>query len=285
MRGTPLLALFFVVVLCLGHGCATAGGGGGGGGVPTPPTETHRRRLNQVVGESRGPARLVVEYDPRRKPVGPPTLHTFNLQLEENVTAVDSKGAQVTARLTEVVGQSGEPQLTDQLALALDDLKISFRRSDKGAVRDLKIDGLRAPLEPHLARAIVLTLFGAARGANVPERSIGVQDDWTVDSETELVGVTARVHSFYTLLERHDEELRFRAKGKLEAIGSVGTVRRKIDGETFSDETLDLAKGNLLSGEYELSYKVEDEPPGDLAGVGRTRVRAERGAIAQGKPR
>lgn len=256
-----------------------------GGGVTTTPISEHRRKLVQVVGETRGPARLVVEYDPRRKPVGPPTLHTFSMQVEEKIASVDGKGAAITARLTEAVGASGEPQLTDQLALALDDLKISYRRNEKGAVRDLKISGLRAPLEPHLARAIVLTLFGAARGANIPDRSIDVQDDWTVDADCELVGLTGHLHTFYTLLDRQGDELRFRGKGKIEAIGAVGAVRRRIDGETFSDETVDLASGALVSAEYELSYKVDDEPFGDLAGVGRTRIRAERGNAAKLKAR
>ena len=259
-----------VTMLACGHS--------GGGGTTTATSDSRTaRRMQQAVGNARGPARLLIEFDPRRRPVGPATLHTFTLQLEEKITAVDRQGAQVTARLIDVVGVSGEPALTDQLALALDDLKISFRRNDRGAIRDLKIDGLRPPLEAHLARAIVVTLFGANRGPSLPEKAIGLQDDWTTDTDSELAGLTAHLHSFYTLLEKRDDELHFRAKGKLEAIGSVGTTRRKIEGETFSDETVDLQHGSVLRAEYEWSYAVEDDPPADGAGVGRTRIRAERG--------
>ena len=237
------------------------------------------------VGTTRTPARVVLEVDPRRKPVGPGTLHTFQLQLEETVTAQDMHSVSVAARLVDVVGASGEPSVSDQLALALDDLRITFRRTDRGAIEELRVESIHAPLEAYTARTVVFTLLGGARGAVLPKKSIGVQDDWTAQTDAELVGLTAHLRWFYTLLDKRDDVLRFRQKGRIEAIGSISDTRRLLTGDTFSDETVDLSKGTILSGEYEWSYTVEDDPFGEIAGVGKTRVRAERGAAVKALPR
>jgi hypothetical protein len=255
-------------------GCANRTGGSGETGTVGP-------RLRHAVGETRTPARLVVEVDNRRKPVGPATLHTFNLVLEERIDSVDGGEASVQARMLEAVGASGEPQLSDKLALALDELKVSFRRTTRGEVRDLKIDGLRAPLDENTARAIVSTLFGAGRGPCLPDRNAALQDDWTVETDDDVVGLTAHLRHFYTLLEKRTDAVRVRAKGRVEAIGSLGSTRRHLEGETFSDEILDLRRGIVLSGEYEWSVTVDDDPPGDLPGAGRTKIRAERGLAAK----
>lgn len=258
------------------------------GCVTTTRTSTSTRssdssgyRYKQPVGTTRTPARIVLEVDPRRKPVGPATLHTFTLQLEETVTAQDTHSVSVAARLIDVVGASGEPALSDQLALALDDLRITFRRTDRGAIEELRIESIHAPLEAYTARTIVFTLLGGARGAVLPQKSIGVQDDWTAQTDAELVGLTAHFRWFYTLLEKHGDVLRFREKGRIEAIGSISDTRRQVTGDTFSDETVDLSKGSIVSGEYEWSYVVDDDPAGDIAGTGKTHVRAERGAAVK----
>jgi hypothetical protein len=147
-------------------------------------------------------------------------------------------------------------------------------------VQALRIEGVRPPLDAPTARAVVFTLFGAGRGNCLPEKSVGLQDDWTVEADEELVGLSAHLRQFYTLLEKRAEVLRIRAKGKIEAIGSISATRRRVEGESFSDETIDLQHGVVVSGEYEWSITVDDEPAGDLPGVGRTRVRAERGLAA-----
>ncbi len=253
-------------------------------------TQTNQKpagpRLSHRVGMERSPARLVLEVDLRKKPVGPATLHTFNLSIEEKVNSIEQGSALVSARLVDVVGASGEPQLSDQLALALDDLKISFRRTDRGEILDLKIEGVRRPLDEPTVLAIVTTLFGAARGPCLPESEVALQDDWTVEADAEVVGVTTHQRHFYTLIGQQGSERQIREKGHIEGVGTNGRVRRTVSGETFSNETVNLQKGLVLSAEYEWSAHVEDEPgDSEKPGVGRTRVRVERGAAAQAQKR
>lgn len=278
--GLPVLGLRVLGALALAVSL-TACASNRGGGATNPNAGNDGPQLRLAVGEVRSQARLVLEVDPRQKPVGPATLHTFNLNLEERTVSVDDSGAKIEARLVEAVGASGEPKLSDQLALALDDLKISFRRTRWGAVQGLRIEGVHPPLDPPTARAVVFTLFGAGRGATLPLKSVGVQDDWTLEATDEIVGLTAHVRMFYTLLDKRSDVLRIRGKGKIEAIGSVGATRRRVNGESYSDEIFDLQKGTITSGEYEWNIGVDDDPFGELPGVGRTRVRAERGLAAQ----
>jgi hypothetical protein len=270
--GGPLGLLAAVAVLggCPGH-TQTA----------RPANAPKGPRIRLGVREERSPARLVLEVDPRRKPVGPATLHTFSFSIEEKVSSPEGGRAQVAVRFIEVVGASGEPQLSDQMALAMDDLKISFSRGARDDVQDLKIDGLRAPLDEPTVHAIVFTLFGAGRGPQLPDRPVGALDDWTIEADTEIVGLTAHQRYFYTLVAEQGPVLQIREKGHVEGIATINGSRRKIDGDTFSDESLDLERGVVVGGEYEWTAAVEEEPPAaqETPGIGRIRVRAERGRI------
>jgi hypothetical protein len=238
-------------------------------------------RIHLGAREERTPARLVLEIDPRRRPVGPATLHTFTFTIEEKVADSEGGRALVNVRFIEVVGASGEPQLSDQMALAMDDLKISFSRGPRADVQDLKIAGLHSPLDEPTVHAIVFTLFGAGRGPQLPERRVSVLDDWTIEADTEIVGLTAHQRYFYTLVAEQGRVVRIREKGHVEGIATINGSRRRIDGDTFSDESLDLERGVVVGGEYEWSAVVEEDPPAaqETPGVGRIRVRGERGRV------
>ena len=87
-----------------------------------------------------------------------------------------------------------------------------------------------------------------------------------------------------SLLEEKGRTLKVREKGHAEGISTLANgARRKIDGDTFSEELLDLEGGTIVSGEYEWTVAIVDEPPSghEPDGVGRTRIRAERGEVAQ----
>jgi hypothetical protein len=233
------------------------------------------------AGLERSPARLVLEIDPRKKPTGPATLHTFNLSLEETTSAVGPDAATISARLVDVVGASGEPQLSDQLALALDDLKITFRRTARAEVLDLKIEGVRKPLDEPTVRAIVTTLFGAARGPSLPDHEVALQDEWTVEATTDVVGVPTHQTHDYRLVASEGSRWQLREKGRIDGASALGSQRRRVTGDTFADETLDLQRGVVVSAEYEWNVRVDDESgESETPGVGRTRVRAERGTAA-----
>ena len=256
---------------------------------PAHPANAPRGpRIRLAEREDRAPARLVVEVDPRRKPVGPATLHAFTFTIEEKVAPPEEGRALVNVRFIEVVGQSGEPQLSDQMALAMDDLKISFSRGARGDVRDLRIDGMRPPLDAPLVHAIVFTMFAAGRGPQLPDKPVGPLDDWTVEADTEIVGLTAHQRYFYTLVAEQGAVLEIREKGHVEGIATINGARRKLDGDTFSDESIDIERGSVASGEYEWTAFIDDESPSaqETPGTGHVRVRAERGrAVTDRKKR
>ena len=257
-----------------------------GGSVKNPPDvrPSGGPRMRQHAGDERSPVRLVLEVDPRRQASSPATLHTFTLSVEERVTAPEDGVASVSARLVDVAGASGDPQLSDRLALALDDLKISFRRTDRGDIQALKVEGAHAPLDEGTARAVVMTLFGAGRGPHLPEKNVLAQDDWTIEADTEILGVVTHMRHFYTLVVSKPDELQLRTKGHMEGITSLGNVRRSVNGDTFAEETLDPSRGVIVSGEYEWTQQVDDDPADrDTPGVGKIHVRVERGLIAQQK--
>jgi hypothetical protein len=244
-------------------------------------------RLRLVETVDRTHAKMLMEIDPRRHPEGPATLHTFTFTLEEKVGAPVEGRAPVLVRFMEVVGTSGEPDLSNQYALALDELKLSFWRDTRGASTELKIDGLRAPLDSTTAKAIAFTLIGVGHGPRLPDRSVNALDDWTIEADTELVGITAHERYFYTLTSENGPLLQIREKGHVEGIATVGSARRKLDGDTFSLESIDIDRGLVAGGEYEWTSVVTEEPAGmnEPEGLGRVRLRLERGTAVDAKRR
>jgi hypothetical protein len=251
--------------------------------APAPHTEHHAAagpRLHLTAGEERTPGRLVLEIDTRIHPVGPATLHTFRFTIEEKTDPPTRSHARVHARLVEVEGASGQPKLSDRLALAMDDLKLSFTRNERGETYDLQIEDLRDPLNEPMVRAIAYTLFGVERGPRLPEQPRQAQDDYQVEQDIDILGVTVHQRHFFTFLGERGGEVSVREKGHAEGIATTSSgSRRKIDGDTFSKETFDLDRGTIVSGEYEWTVVVEDDPlqSRETPGVGKTHVRAERG--------
>jgi hypothetical protein len=262
------------------------------GGCPGE-TQVHRARaprgprLRLVETVERTPAKMLMEIDPRRHPEGPATLHTFTFTLEEKVGAPVDGRAPVLVRFHEVVGSSGEPDLSNQYALALDELKLNFWRDTRGAASELKIEGLRAPLDTTTAKAIAFTLLGIGHGARMPERAVSPLDDWTIEADTELVGLTAHERYFYTLVAENGPVLQIREKGHVEGIATLAGARRKLDGDTFSLESIDIDRGVVAGGEYEWTSMVQEEPAGmnEPEGLGRLRLRFERGTAVDAKRR
>jgi hypothetical protein len=228
---------------------------------------------------------MLMEIDPRRHPEGPATLHTFTFTLEEKVGAPVDGRVPVFVRFNEVVGTSGEPDLSNLYALALDELKLSFWRDTRGAASELKLEGLRAPLDSTTAKAIAFTLVGIGHGPRMPEHAVSLLDDWTIEAATELVGLTTHGRYFYTLTAENGPVLEIREKGHVEGIATVGSARRKLDGDTFSLESIDIDRGLVAGGEYEWTSVVQEEPAGmnDPEGLGRMRLRFERGTAVNAK--
>ena len=243
-------------------------------------------RLRLRAGSERSPAHLVLEMDSRVHPVGPSTLHTFRFTMEEKTDPPSHGRALVHARFIEVEGASGQPQLSDQLALAMDDLRLSFLLSERGEASELKIEGMRAPLDEPTVRAIAFTLFGVGRGPRLPERAREAQDDYQVETDIDILSVAVHQRHFFTFINKAGAAVTVREKGHAEGITTTPSgTRRKIDGDTFGEETFDVDRGAIVSGEYEWTVVIDDDPPAgrETPGVGRTHVRAERGLAVQPK--
>src|SRR5258706_12073560 len=79
----------------------------------------------------------------------------FSFIEEEKVDSVAPDGAaQISARLVDVTGAAttgASQEMVDNFALALDDLKISFRRSPRGEVAAITVSGVHKPLDDSTA--------------------------------------------------------------------------------------------------------------------------------------
>ena len=120
-----------------------------------------------------------------------PVTLSFSFGEEEKVDSVAPDGSMlISARLVDAVGQGSagtSQQLVDDMALAFDELKIQFKRQERGEVVAIAMSGLRRPLDEstgargaqrHLRRA---ARAAAARGARRRRRHLEDDDAHSVD--------------------------------------------------------------------------------------------------------
>ena len=98
-----------------------------------------------------------------------PVTLTFSFGEEEKVDSVAPDHSMIiSARLVDAVGQGSagtSQQMVDDMALAFDELKIQFKRQERGEIVAIAISGLRKPLDESIARA------GAQRHLRRPARA------------------------------------------------------------------------------------------------------------------
>jgi hypothetical protein len=209
---------------------------------PPPPPTGDKLRLGVKPGdEIKAKVKLAITQDFAGKKEKHLSL-SFDFLDEEKVQAVDQEGtAQVNARLVDAVGQAAtgaNQQTVDDFALALDELKIQFKRSARGEIVGLMLSGLRPPLEEQTARSMLNAMFSAQRGSILPEPPVDVGQKWSVTSALPpSTGFAGQVKYEYTYS---------RKGGGVAVIGCTG----QLEGKSASD-------GRTMIGTSTGEYRVE----------------------------
>ena len=225
--------------------------------APPPPPTGDKLRITAHAGEEpHAKVKLAIVQD-----VGKKHLElSFDFVDEEKVMAVDPEGtASFTARLVDAVGTaaSGAPQqMVDDFALALDELKIQFKRSARGEIAGVMLSGVRPPLEEGTARSIVNAMYSAQRGAITPEPPMDVGQTWTVTTALPpSTGFTGQVSYTYKYERKGGSVAVITGSGKLDGKATGKTMTGKSTAE-YRLET----GGRLIGSVVETDTDVEAAP-------------------------
>jgi hypothetical protein len=133
------------------------------------------------------------------------------------------------------------------MALAFDELKIQFKRQQRGEVVSLGLSGLRKPLDESIARQMLNALYGAQRGALFPEASVDVGGTWkTTMPLPSGSGFVGEVHYDYTYARKNGSVATLLSEGRFSGT-RPGPVGQKLSGTSSAEYRFDLAEGKLLS--------------------------------------
>jgi hypothetical protein len=234
---------------------------------PPPPPPGDTLRLKHTPGDKpQSKVSLLIDQEQS----GPPQkgggarkiVLNFTFAEEESVEAVDPDGtAQISARLADAVGNAdsgADAKMVDDFALALDELKISFRRSPRGEVAAITMSGVRKPLDESTARSILNSLYGATRGAILPEGPVHVNDTWKVPMQVSMPGGTIGDANYsYTYAKNEGGVATIVAEGTLETKGGAD-AKKRMTGKTTSEYHLDVAGGKMKATSVDVTTLIED---------------------------
>jgi hypothetical protein len=186
----------------------------------------------------------------------------FNLTEEETVDSVAPEGAQISARLVDVAGTAtsgANQEMVDNFAIALDELKISFRRSPRGEVAALTFTGLRNPLDENTAKSILNAIYGGGRGAILPEEPVAVGASWKVQTQVPTpLGVTGDASYAYTYAKKDGNVATVTGEGTLEAKGGTPPATKHLSGKSTSEYHLDIDAGRVDSSAADVNTSYEE---------------------------
>jgi hypothetical protein len=198
---------------------------------------------------------------------------TFTLSEEEKVDAVAPDGtAQVSSRLVDAVGTAGAgatQEQVDQFALALDELKVQFRRSPRGDISSITVSGVRLPLDDRNARQILNAIYAGGRGPILPEEFVDVGGTWTnTTSIPTPFSTSAEAVYSYKYASKDNGIATITCEGSLDSSKAAGTATKKMTGKSSGEYKLDVAKGRLLSLSSDATQLIEDIVQGTAQPVG-----------------
>jgi hypothetical protein len=190
---------------------------------------------------------------------------TIEFSEEETVDVVSNDGSQqVTARFVDAVGTAGEGAkgaMVDDLALAIDELKIQFKRSPRGAIDALTFAGLRKPLEEATARAIFNAVYLAGRGPVFSDDPVEPTKTWKgTQPLPPSSGLTGEVSYTYTYKAKDGTVANVTCEGTVDAKGSTASPQLKLTGTSTNDVKFDLDAGKLLSNVFDATTQTEGGP-------------------------
>lgn len=235
-------------------------------------------RLKAAQGDAnKGKVKLTIDQEaPGKKGKVLQVSLQFDFVDEEKVEMAGPDGAQVSARFADATAKAiaGAKQDTaDQLALALDDLKIVFKRSPRGEVSSLQITNVHAPLDEQTARAVVSAIFGAQRGAVLPEEPVDLSKTWKVELPMPANSNYSGTISYqYTYAKKEGGVVTVTTVGTTEGKAGSGNATQKMSGKSTGEVRFELTSGKLLASTQDNDVKIEILPAGTAV---KQRIRAE----------
>ncbi len=244
--------------------------------APPPPPKGDLLRFSAKAGTlSRSKVSLTVEQEQaaaqgdKRGATKPVTL-TFTFGEEETVDSVAPDHSMIiSSRLVDTVGQgsAGTNQDTvDDMARAFDELKIQFKRQDRGDVVAIAVSGLRKPLDESLARAVLNAIYGAQRGPLFPEKPIDVGGTWkTTMPIPSTAGFEGEVHYDYTYARKNGGVAVVGCEGRFEGKRPQGAAMQKLSGTSSAEYRFDVAAGRMVGSNVDQMTQVEGAISGQQA--------------------
>jgi hypothetical protein len=235
---------------------------------PPPPPKGDLLRFKAKAGDdSRSKVKLTIEQEQAaaqgdKRGASKPVTLSFSFGEEEKVDSVAADGSMlISARLVDAVGQGSagtSQQMVDDMALAFDELKIQFKRQERGDVVAIAMSGLRKPLDESLARAVLNAIYGAQRGPLFPEGHIDVGGTWkTTMPIPSTAGFEGEVHYDYTYARRADGIAVLGCEGRYEGKRPQGAAMQKLSGKSSAEFRFDVAAGKLVASSVDQLTQVE----------------------------
>ncbi len=222
-------------------------------------------RIKDVASAgSRAKVQLVIDQSSTGKNARKVSL-SFSFIAEEKIDSVSADGiAQVTVRMVDVVGQAAvgaNQDAVDQWALALDELKVQFRRNPRAEVDAMTLAGVKAPLDDKTARMITNAVFGGQRGAVLPAEPVAQGANWTVQVSLPApqgaeVGLTYK----YKYTAKDAGVATVSGDGKVEMTGEAPS---KLSGTDTGSYQVRLADGVLVHSDVDVVRLLESTVPGN----------------------
>jgi hypothetical protein len=217
--------------------------------------------------EVRSKVKLTIEQEQaaaqgEKRGAAKPVTLTFSFGEEEKVDSVAGDGSMIiSSRLVDAVGEGSagtSQQTVDDMALAFDELKIQFKRGERGDIVAIAMSGLRKPLDESLARAVLNAIYGAQRGPMLPEGPVDVGGTWkTTMPIPSSAGFEGEVHYDYTYARKADGNAVIGCEGRFEGKRPQGAAMQKLSGKSSSEYRFAIAPGHLIGSTVDQMTQVE----------------------------
>jgi hypothetical protein len=208
---------------------------------------------------------------------------SFTLLEEEKVDAVAPDGtAQITSRLVDVSGTAGQGATqtqVDDFALALDELKIQFRRSPRGDVSSITVSGVRNPVDDKTARTVLNSIFAGGRGPILPEEFVDVGGTWNNTTQVPTpFGASAEATYVYKYVSRDNGVATITCDGALDSSKSGSNASKRMSGKNTAEYKFSVAAGKLTGLSSDATITIQDVVQGSQQAAGNSikgRVKTE----------
>ena len=235
--------------------------------APPPPKGDLLRFRAKAGDEAKSKVKLTIEQEQAaaqgdKRGTSKPVTLTFSFGEEEKVDSVAPDHSMIiSARIVDAVGEGSagtSQQMVDDMALAFDELKIQFKRQERGDVVAVAMSGLRKPLDESTARAVLNAIYGAQRGPILPEGPVDVGAAWkTTMPIPSTAGFDGQVRYDYTYARKDGGAAVIGCEGRFDGKRPQGTAMQKISGTSSAEYRFDIAAGRMLGSNVDQMTQVE----------------------------